>query len=314
LGKELQRTELDFYPELRGPEGTIPVFRYGFERYMRGETEATSLEDFLRNYSAPGQPAGQKRLYAGIGVKAFSTTASTWINSFGGAIEAGTMSLLEMAVVSRGWDEATTMELIGVASSQDRANFHDSVVRLRVEFLTSGLNNIGDYIGGWDGQFKGFFPAAGRPYGPGVALSPLSTINGTQYESRFDIVLSNGNWWISHNGNWIGYYEGFRFDMLSVKADEAIWYGEVFDSTPTDWTWTDMGSGLFASYGAKKAASFKNPFYKDVWGGSHWPTNFGNTPPNDTACYTRSNLVSGPSGSELTLYVGGPGGDAPGCN
>jgi hypothetical protein len=143
---------------------------------------------------------------------------------------------------------------------------------------------------------------------------PLSTINGKQYESRFEILLSNGNWWIGHNGNWLGYYEGSKFDMLSVKADEAIWYGEVFDPTPTDWTWTDMGSGLFASHGAKKAASFKNPSYKDVWGSSYWPTNFGNTRPNDTACYTRSNLVSGPPGTEYTLYVGGTGGDVPGCN
>jgi hypothetical protein len=205
------------------------------------------------------------------------------------------------------------MELVGVASSRDRANFGDSVVRLQVEFLTKGIITD-NQVGGWDGKKTGFIAAAGRPYGPGVALSPLSTIGGPQYESQFQIVHSSGAWWIGHNGNWLGYYPASLFDLMPSSACEALWYGEIFDPTPTDWTWTDMGSGMFSSSGAGSAASFKNPFYWNVSGIAYWPDGAVNTPPNDSACYTRSNLLVGGPGSDRTLYVGGPGGDAPGCN
>lgn len=312
-GTQVQLTELDVHPELRGPVGTIPVVRPSFEIYLRGETKALSVEDFVRNYQVPGRPGGPNRLYAGMATYAANQRAVSDVNEFSGAIEADTFSLLEMAVIRRGSNPSTTHEQVGVAISRDMANFKNSTVRLQVEFLSAGLDVTGDLIGGWDGKAAGFVAAVGRPYGPGVALL-ASTIGGTQYASHLEIQLFGSGWWISHNGNWLGYYPSERFDLINFGADEVDWYGEVFDRTPTDWTWTNMGSGLFATAGNGKAAYFRRPFYYDTSGISHWPDQAFNVGPNDLACYTRTNLSVGGVGSERYFYVGGPGGDATGCN
>lgn len=310
-GAKLQVTELDLYPELRGPEGTIPMIRPRFASYVRGETTATSVEDFIQ-HQVVGQPAGTDRLYGGYIKQQANKALVSWINDFGDIIEPGTLSLIEMATVCQGTNPDATMELVGVATSRDWANFGDWVLRLQVEFLTAGMVT-GNYIGGWDGIRLGFVAAAGRPYGPGIALAPVSTVGGIQYTSRFEILLSGGNWWVGHNGNWLGYYPGFRFDLIPSRGCEAHWYGEVFDPTPTDWTWTNMGSGLFASGGFGQAAYVMKPYYTALSGVTYYPDGAASAP-GDPACYKKSNLIVGGPGQERYFFLGGPGGDALGCN
>ncbi len=312
-GTELQVTELDLYPELRGPEGTIPMTRPRFASYVRGETTAVSINDFLRNHVVQGQPAGQNRLYGGIRKVASNNGLSSWVSEFSGIIEAGTFSLLEMATLCPGTNPSTTLEQIGIAASRDSVNFGDSIVRLQVEFLTAG-DLVGPQKGGWDGIFAGFVPAAGRPYGPGVAI-PASEIFGSQQESRFNIQRdSSGNWWVGHNGNWLGYYPGSLFNLINTGSCQVYWYGEVYDPTPTDWTWTNMGSGLFGAQGYGFAAYFRNPQYIGLWGLSTWPDGASNVGPMDPACYTSTNLTTGAAPWERYFYLGGPGGDGFGCN
>jgi hypothetical protein len=311
-GAELQRTELDLYPELRGPEGTIPVTRPSFASYVRGETDATSVEDFLQQ-QALGQPSGKNRLYAGLVAPHPNKGVVSWVNDFPATIEMGTFSVIETATVCPGSNSATTMELVGAATSRDWKNFGDTVLRVQVEFMTAG-DATGPSQGGWDGPVTGFQAAAGRPYGPGIALFPVSTVGGTQYTSRFEILLSGGNWWVSHNGNWLGYYPGYFFDLIPSSGCQAHWYGEVFDPTPTDWTWTNLGSGLFASGGFGQAAYVMTPFYTDPSGVPHWPDGALSAPPSDAACYTRSSLLTGGPGQDRYFFLGGPGGDAAGCN
>jgi hypothetical protein len=97
-GAEFARTELELYPELRGPEGTTPIHRPDFSTYVLGLTDATSLRDYLENYQVAGQPSGQKRLYAGLIQNMASKAMAGVINQFAGDVEAGTFSLIEMAV------------------------------------------------------------------------------------------------------------------------------------------------------------------------------------------------------------------------
>jgi len=311
-GALLQLTELDMYPELRGPVGTIPMYRPSFAAYILEDSGASSVEDFIKNYQVPGRPAGETRLYAGLGSIVANKHVASWVNAFGGTIETGTFSLLEMLVACRGPSPSTTREQIGITASRDKANFGDSVLRLQIEFLTAGDTALGSNIGGWDGKVLGFIPAAGRPYGPGTALM-ASVVGGTQYESRFDIELFNGNWWVGHNGNWLGYYPGSLFDLIPSSACEVNWYGEVYDRSPTTWTWTDMGSGQFASTGWRNAAYFRDPFYSDTAGTPHWPDGALNLSPNDDACYTRTDLSTGTTPWDRYFYLGGPGADAPNC-
>ncbi len=312
-GTSLALTELDMYPELRGPKGTIPVTRPNLTRYVLGETEAISVEDFIEKHHVPGMPAGQNRLYSGMARILANTSAVSWVNAFGGTIESGTLSILEMAVVNRGSSPSTTHEQIGIAVTRDRHLYLDSTLRLQVEFMTAGDNVTGNQVGGWDPFFTGFVAAAGRPYGPGVALT-VSTIGGSQYESAFLIQLSSGNWWVAHNGNWLGYYPGSLFNLINTSAAEALWYGEVYDPTPTNWTWTDMGSGQFASTGAGNASYFRNPYCVTPANTSQWADNATNTSPGASACYTRSSLLTGTSPFDRYFYLGGPGGEALGCD
>jgi hypothetical protein len=203
---------------------------------------------------------------------------------------------------------------VGIAIGRDKANMSDSLVRLRVEFMTAGDDVAGPYIGGWDGMVTGFVPAAGRPYGPNTVLPGVSTIGGIQYEHLLRIQLSGGNWWVSHNGNWLGYYPGWMFNLINNVADEALWYGEVYDPTPTNWTWTDMGSGLFASAGYPNVSYFRNPYYVVPSGDSYWPDGALGVGPSAAACYTRSVLFAGAPPSDRYFHLGGPGGEAPGCD
>jgi hypothetical protein len=278
-----------------------------------GEAEAISVDDFIRRHHVPGMPAGQSRLYAGMARIVANTTAMSWVNEFGGIIESETLSILEMAIVDRGPSPATTHEQVGIAVSRDRHIYLDSVTRLQVEFMTAGDNVTGPQIGGWDPFFSGFVAAAGRPYGPGIALT-ASTIGGSQYEGALKIQLSGGNWWVAHNGNWLGYYPGSLFNLINSSAAEVLWYGEVYDPTPTNWTWTNMGSGLFASAGFGNASYFRNPYCVASSGISYWANNNTNALPKANACYTRSDLLSGAPPLDRYFFLGGPGGEATGCD
>lgn len=312
-GASLALSELDIYPELRGPQDTIPVHRPDFARYVHGDVEATNVDDYISKHLVSGMPAGQNRLYAGYAKMAANTTATSVINAFGGTIESGTLTLLEMAVVTRGSNPATTHEQVGVALSRDKANYADSQLRLMVEFFTAGDRVTGHFVGGWDGFMLGFVAAAGRPYGPGAVFTP-STIGGAQYEHTVKIQNFNGDWWVSHNGNWLGYYPGWLFNLINVSAAEALWYGEVYDPTPTTWTWTDMGSGLFASTAYGNAAYFRNPSYVAPSGVTYWAEGLAGLLPYAAACYTKSGLFSAAAPWNRYFYVGGPGGEAVGCD
>jgi hypothetical protein len=310
-GVELQVTELDMYPELRGSAG-IPMTRPSFAAYILGDTGASSVEDFLTNHVVGGQPAGQDRLYGGYRSTVDNTGIAGRLNQFVGDVEEGTFSLLELAVACEGSDKATTLEQIGVVASRDKANFGDAVVRLQVEFFSEGIK-LEDEIGGWDGLFTGFVAVDGRPYGPGLALVPLSTVNGAQYDSHFKIQLRNGNWWVAHNGNWLGYYPGKFFDLIGSKACFVAWYGEVYDGSPADWTWTDMGSGMFASAGLDQASYVRGLLYYDGSGISNPPTSVAPIGPVDSKCYTTSEVLLDAKGDPY-FFVSGPGGDAMGCD
>jgi hypothetical protein len=218
-----------------------------------------------------------------------------------------------MATYCPGANVPYTAELVGAVVSRDLVSFGDAQLRLRVEFFTSGWYKQGNYLGGWDGAVAGFVAAAGRPYGPNATVS-ASVPGGAQYESNFKIQNYNGNWWIAHNGNWLGYYPGSMFDLIRWKGCQAQWYGEVYDPTPTNWTWTDMGTGYQASVGFRWAAHVRNPFYASPAGVSYWPDSPIAMGPSDAHCYTESSFRIGAAPWDRSFYLGGPGGNGPGCD
>jgi hypothetical protein len=348
-GVQLALTEIDVFPQLQGPAGTIPFVRDTYSAYVAGDTGAISLGDWIQNYQVVGAPPSKKaqyRMYAGIVTFAPNLGANVWINSYPGFIEKDTLSLLEIVVGCRDPNNpigGEMRQLIGIAASRDNINLKgkffkndpDSVLRLQVEFLTEGFGVTGDKKGGWDGIRSGFLPPDFRPYPPGTpfATSTISTVGGPQFESLYQIALKDGDWWVGHNGHWLGRYPHALFDnatpvndaspsnLIASQACEVDWYGEIAAFTNAPWTTTDMGSGHFASEGWQNAANFRNPSYivdPDPAAPPVWPDSDPNiksldAQPYNPGCYSKTLLTSGPPPADRFFYLGGPGGDAPGC-
>jgi Neprosin len=145
----------------------------------------------------------------------------------------------------------------------------------------------------------------------------VSQPNGVQYEHRFDLFQGpNGDWWIGHNWELLGHYPAALFSMLNKGACRAHWYSEIYDGTPQDWTYTDMGSGLWPQAGANQVAYIRRPAYREpVWVEWEVPLGTGEfSKPYEKACYTRTALASGGPFVGNYFFYTGPGGDSEGCD
>jgi hypothetical protein len=142
-----------------------------------------------------------------------------------------------------------------------------------------------------------------------------------QWESPDVMVAadSSHNWWVAHNGQWLGHYPASLFDEIDTGGCYVTWYGEVFDDSETDWTPTNMGNGRFAADGWTNASYHRNMYYWDSSGVGQW---FDSgiaeaVAPVDSSCYTTAALNAGTNpfnNSSNWFYLGGPGGDQAGCN
>jgi hypothetical protein len=98
-----------------------------YRDYRIVETTQTYIGDIIDwldpatflHHQQPGQPSGQNRLYAGLVAPNPNKRVVSWVNDFGDIIEPSTMSLIETATVCPGSSSATTMELVGAATSRD---------------------------------------------------------------------------------------------------------------------------------------------------------------------------------------------------
>lgn len=314
-------TEFDVYPEVRGPEDTVPMYRESFREYVEGTTGYKSLREFLSN-APSGQPAGRFRLYGGYRIS--ESTPISGVHSemqqFTGSVEASSFNILE-TTLGCGFGGSNLQAVAMVVGRGFGGDSGGDGVKLRLwtEFFTNG-NNTGNFIGGRSPTPNaGFIHYSGAPYGPGVELTIISNIGGpTDAWSPVDMILSGGNYWLKHNNNWLGYYPASLFTGKSLSCDmtsqsnSAQWYGEVYDPSPGSWTQTNMGSGWYASAGALYASYHWRPWVVNTSGTSLWPdglsgftalaTILGN--PVDPACYTTGGMNT--SGDRF-FFLGGAG-------
>ncbi|HEU4404129.1 MAG TPA: neprosin family prolyl endopeptidase [Polyangiaceae bacterium] len=321
------RSEFDTDPSLRPPAGTIAVARPSFEPYELGAIGARDLAEYLElAWPKPAPAYVNNRLYgthrdvrANIGT---SGNINLWDYQ---QVASGEMSLLQTAALCWGTSPSTTLEAIEVGFQKLPSKYDDTTVHLFTFFRTAG-GASGDRVGGYNLDVQGFIQAAGA-FPPGAAVSPFSTPDGTQYECRIEVQLFQGNWWVYACGVWIGYYptqnstvaagSRINFDLIGSGTCEIHWYGEIYDAAPTTWTQADMGSGRFAADGHGRAAYIREPWLIHADGSTSW---FSSSVPGtgngyDPDCYTVSSVFQngGPSWGRW-FYVGGPGGDNPGCN
>jgi len=323
-GVELGMSELEQIPELIALASTAtPFHRPTFWPYIMGETDATSVEDYLDRYTVGGQPTSSEHLYAGFASLAPNRGVTGFMNQFRPQVEQGSFSLMEFAVACP--EIGVAQELIGGVISVDKLNpfgtngqaLTDGEPRMHIEFAHVDPAT-GQIRYNWDGSRGEFVanPLRAR-HRPGETV-PVSVLGGAQMEHLFTVFQSpNGDWWIVYQGELLGYYPASLFTMLNGGACRTHFYGEVArwkPAAPTGWVKTEMGSGKFPEAGNLSAAYVRNPRYYD----SLWLSkNAENAPITKLAtkpkCYNQSELGPGTIPGERVFYLGGPGGNDPAC-
>jgi len=308
--------DVDQIPELSDLASTAAVFhRPTFWPYILGETDATSITDYLARYEVSGAPVGN-RLYAGLVSDQANRGVSGYMNQFKPAVAAGSLSILEFTV---GCPADNPTEMVGVVLSVDRHNVggrnpqgvFDGLPRLHVEYANSKSGKM-KYL--WD-ELDGTFVANPiRRVRPGQIV-PVSVLGGAQVEHLLTIFQSPiGDWWVAYDQELLGYYPASTFTLLNGGACESRWYGEVYNPAPKNSAVkTEMGSGKFAEAGRPSVAYVRRPEFYDTSWLSAKPADLVFTTPRELSCYTRSTLDPDPVSGGGVFTLGGPGGKDPGC-
>jgi hypothetical protein len=299
-----------------------PFLRPTFWPYISGETDATSIEDYLARYQMPGQPVAADRLYAGLRSNEPSRGVSGYVNQFRPEVADDSFSLIELTVACPA--EGPVQEQVGVVLSVDKVNafgknqqtLTDNELRLHIEYDNAKINYSWDNL---DGQFVA---NPFRRHQPGEIV-PASELDETMVEHLLAIFQSpTGDWWIAYNGDLLGYYPASLFAMLNEGGCTSAWYGEIARLRPNTpnpgWPKTQMGSGEFAEAGLLYAAHVRDPKYYGLTWAPVTPTEdlpFSQAmKPNKPLCYNRSELTYiDPPWNSIFLFLGGPGGKNPGC-
>jgi len=304
-GVELGLTELEQLPELTELiANAVPYRRPTFWPYILGETDATSIEDYLDRYQEGGDPSGTKRLYAGLVSMQPNYGVSGFMNQFRPEVADEGFSLLELSVSCPA--TGPVQEQIGIVISVDKFNGFGDEPRLHVEY--ANIKN-GKVKHRWDEMDGAFVANPGRLYHPGQKVA-VSELGGAQIEHHMAIFqMAWGDWWITYNGWLLGYYPASLFTMLNTGACKSSWYGEVFrkNTNNPNAIKIKMGSGKFPELGTPNVAYVRNPRYHDYFGAPLEPQDDWYMVPYAPLCYGRAPLTNG------ILMIGGPGGFNPAC-
>lgn len=291
-----------------GPDGTVPILR-----------STGNVSAMKSNPNTKKQPVSRitKRGYEGshwyvstadvgdsIGTSGTLSMYKAYVES------TNDFSLIQTAVLRTG------VPKVGAQSVEAGwINYPDQVrnPHLFTFFTTNGYNGYGDYICGWNTEYRGWVQYDNSYY-PGMEMTPLAVVGGAQAEFTITVRLVSGNWWVGINGKWIGYYPASLFTRdgnaasatLESKATEVDWYGEVFQNQ-SQLTTTDMGSGHYASEGSGNAAYIRRMTVVDPSGTAYQYDGSGQVVVSDSKRYSlNANFASGTNWGSF-LFLGGPG-------
>jgi hypothetical protein len=141
----------------------------------------------------------------------------------------------------------------------------------------------------------------------GNYFSTVSSAGGTQYDFSAEYYFYQGNWWLSYQGTWVGYYPGSKYHGgQNTKYAQLLEFGTEGVGTTV---WPPEGSGQWPSTGWSHAAYQRNLWYiaPTTSYASYWDSLTDDIP--SPACYS----IAGPyssssSGWAVYFYEGGPGG------
>jgi hypothetical protein len=142
----------------------------------------------------------------------------------------------------------------------------------------------------------------------GGGFTETSSLGGPQYEFSAQYQLFEGNWWLSIQGTWIGYYPGgvYQGGQLTQYA-QAIEFGTEGVGTTI---WPAEGSGYWSTSNFGLAAYQRTVYYIDLNGNGIWATLQHEDP--SPGCYSTTGTFFDSSSSwGVYFFEGGPGGS--GC-
>ena len=161
------------------------------------------------------------------------------------------------------------LQTLEVGHQVYRDLYGDWQPHLFIYYTTNGYTSSGDNLGGYNQDVAGWVQYSNQIY-PEAVSSPVSVVDGTQYEMQLKVQLWEGNWWVRVNGVWIGYYPTSLYNSggLQSEASRVDWGGEVVDSSHEGRTQTDMGSGFWPEDGWGKCAYMNGLHYQSATDGT----------------------------------------------
>lgn len=287
------------------PTGTIPMARVTLERLAR----FPSLDAFFRKSpNGEGLPPRKNAVPAVTATHRYAH-AYQFVNNLGGHsylnVWDPSIAANEVFSLSQHWysgGSGSGLQTAEVGSEVYPQLYGTTKPVFFIYWTADNYNKTGCY-----NLTCGAFVQINGSWAIGGAISPWSTLDGTQHELEIAYYLYQGNWWLFVNGyaaaNAIGYYPGTIYSggALSKYASEIDYGGEATGTT----SWPPMGSGQFASAGYGKAAYQRTIYYFPTGGGATYAnlTSSQQWPWDYTAQVANYN-----SPWYETLFFGGPGG------
>ncbi|KAH8895575.1 DUF239-domain-containing protein [Thozetella sp. PMI_491] len=275
-----------------GPPGTVPIPRISLD--YQGRVPSKSPPPLRTSTAKSKRQYYGSHWYVSSNIGVNNRGGSARYSMFSPYVDDYCFSLLQTAVshdiqtVEAGWFKWPT---------------NDAAPYLFTYFNTNGYASEGDYIGGYNQDHLGWVQYDDQIF-PGTTFSTISQRGGVQYDMRIEYQLFEGNWWLSVEDRWIGYYPGSLFNALGSGADGIFYYGEIAQ-LQEPLTATDMGSGEWPSTGYGHSAYIRQMTYLDENVSSHeYTAGFWES---DVNRYAHSNAAPGGSDWGSYIYLGGPG-------
>ena len=310
-------SELEVDGAEKGPPGTVPILRQDLALLNPDQ----SLKERLSKSAPPAESSGadknvsQSHWYALSDQTVDNNGASGLFSLYHAYVQSsGDFSLIQTAVSRENVPLPGSTNGVRQTCEAGWINEPAQVAQphLFTFFTTDGYANVGDKIGGWNTDVKGWIQVDNTFY-PGMIFPNTSVVGGSQYELQIQYTLYQGNWWLYVQDRYIGYYPGSLYstnisDASATLADHAssnAFYGEIYQQE-SNFTTTDMGSGEFASTGWGKSAYIRKLSYTDRNGSSH---DYGgqSTTVSDPSRYTLEEHFNSGTDDGSYQFLGGPG-------
>ncbi|VFQ62589.1 unnamed protein product [Cuscuta campestris] len=303
---------------LRCPKGTVPIRRSTVDDVLRakslydyGKKQQRRYAPLARRADAPDVVSGNGHehaiAYTGASEDIYGAKAT--INVWEPSIETGNEFSLSQIWVLSGSFDGSDLNSIEAGWQVSPELYGDNRPRLFTYWTSDAYQATGCY----NLLCAGFVQTNSR-IAIGASISPISAVDSSQYDITILIWKDPklGNWWMGFGDNTlVGYWPAELFTHLADRATMVEWGGEVVNSRATgEHTSTQMGSGLFAEEGFRRASYFRNLEVVDS-DNSLSSVRVISTLAENTDCYDIKSSFSDEWGTHF--YYGGPG-RGPNCN